>query len=41
MVPEFWILYFLIPEFQFASQIVPTFWENAKLVHQSSFPSKN
>jgi hypothetical protein len=37
---EFWKLYFLIPEFQFASQMVPQFWEKTELVPQLSFPSK-
>jgi len=41
LVLEFWKLYFLIPEFQFASQIVSPFWKKTKLVPQSSFPSKN
>jgi hypothetical protein len=27
LVPEFWKLYFLVPEFQFASQMIHQFWE--------------
>jgi hypothetical protein len=41
MVTEFWKLYFLVPEFQFVSQMVHLFMKNTKLVSQLSFPSKN
>jgi hypothetical protein len=27
LVPEFWKFYFLVPKFQFASQMIPQFWE--------------
>jgi hypothetical protein len=41
LVPEFSQLYFLVIEFQFASQIIPQFWKKIKLVPRLSFSSKN
>jgi hypothetical protein len=38
---EFYKLYFLVLEFQFASQMVPQFWEKTELVPRLSFSSKN
>jgi hypothetical protein len=40
LVIEFWKLYFLVSEFQFALQMVPQFWKKTKLVFQLSFPLK-
>jgi len=41
LVPEFWQLYFLVFEFQFALQMVPQFLKKIELVPQSNFLSKN
>lgn len=36
-----YVFSFLVPEFQFASQMVLSFKKKIKLIHRSSFPSKN
>jgi hypothetical protein len=36
-----YVFSFLVPEFQFTSQMVLSFWKKIKLIHQSSFLSKN